>query len=517
MTQPSTIGLILEGTYPYVKGGVSSWVYQLIQHYSDLEFSIIHLSAEDCTEEDVRYDIPDNVTSLKTVNIFSPIKVRNHTLNSEERSFLFEKIKPLHAQFRRSEDGKVNDQISSCLHHLFDSDTTHLKTLINDIFNSEQGWNFIQDTYKDQCPADSFRHYYWTLVSMHTPLIHLFDLIETLPKHHIYHSISTGYAGFLASLLSHRDHASLILSEHGIYTKERKIDLSKVSPNSQSSSHFYGSNNSLHFDPLNTELDYTQQLWIRYFQILGQITYQQADPIISLYKGNQQRQWNDGASKEKTRIIPNGINVESFSKLREKRCPQPPKIVGLIGRVVPIKDIKTFIKGMKELHDKLPEVEGWIIGPTEEDEAYAKECHILCEALELSDVVKFLGFQRLHDILPQLGLTALTSISEAQPLVLLESFAAGVPGIATDVGACRELIKGLTPEDQTLGSAGAIIPIANPSAFSEACYQLLSDEDRWKYAQEAAIKRVETYYTESLMFQRYRAIYQEASATSSKK
>jgi glycosyltransferase involved in cell wall biosynthesis len=55
--------------------------------------------------------------------------------------------------------------------------------------------------------------------------------------------------------------------------------------------------------------------------------------------------------------------------------------------------------------------------------------------------------------MPKIGLVVLSSISEALPLVLLEGLAAGVPAVATDVGSCRQLIYGLSEEDQALGAA----------------------------------------------------------------
>ncbi|MCV5951315.1 GT4 family glycosyltransferase PelF, partial [Escherichia coli] len=60
---------------------------------------------------------------------------------------------------------------------------------------------------------------------MHTPLWTLADLAEQLPPARVYHTVSTGYAGYLGAVLARRHHRPLVLSEHGIYTKERRIDL----------------------------------------------------------------------------------------------------------------------------------------------------------------------------------------------------------------------------------------------------------------------------------------------------
>ena len=124
--------------------------------------------------------------------------------------------------------------------------------------------------------------------------------------------------------------------------------------------------------------------------------------------------------------------------------------------------------------------------------------------------MKFLGFQKVDEILPKLGLMVLTSISEAQPLVLLEGYASGLPAIATDVGSCREIIEGGSAEDRALGSAGAVVSIANPDATAEAALALLKDEQRWRLAQQAGIRRVTKFYTQRSMLDSYRATYRDA-------
>ena len=214
----------------------------------------------------------------------------------------------------------------------------------------------------------------------------------------------------------------------------------------------------------------------------------------------------------RTRNIPNGINLKALAPLREQRPAQVPPILCLIGRVVPIKDIKTFIRAMRTVVNRIPAAEAWIAGPEDEAPEYAEECRHLVTSLGLSNNVKFLGFQKIPDLLPKIGLVVLSSISEALPLVLLEGYAAAVPGISTDVGSCRQLIYGSDEADRAIGASGRVVGIADPEALANAAVELLADEQAWHAAQAAAIKRVETYYTQEMMIGQYRDVYQRAMA-----
>ncbi len=253
-------------------------------------------------------------------------------------------------------------------------------------------------------------------------------------------------------------------------------------------------------------------MWIDFFEALGRMSYAAATPVIALYEGNRQRQIRDGAEPRRTRVVPNGIDLARFAALRDKRTARIPHVLGLIGRVVPIKDIKTFIRAMRVVASELPDAQGWIVGPEDEDRSYAEECHHLVRSLGLDATVKFLGFQDVAEILPQLGLNVLTSISEAQPLVVLEAFAAGVPCVSTDVGCVRELVHGGGDAVDGHGSAGAVVEIANPEATARAALDLLADPQRWRAAQAAGIGRVEAVYTQEIMLARYRSIYEDALA-----
>jgi hypothetical protein len=232
----------------------------------------------------------------------------------------------------------------------------------------------------------------------------------------------------------------------------------------------------------------------------GPLCYDAADPIIALYEANRLRQVADGAAgRARTCNIPNGISLQRFAPLRALRPETPPPVLCLIGRVVPIKDVKTFIRAMRRVGNQMPAAEGWIAGPEDEDPAYAEECRNLVRSLGLADKVKFLGFQKVEELLPKIGLVVLSSISEALPLVILEGYAAGVPTVSTDVGSCRQLIEGLDGDDRPgrfrrrradrrAAGAGRRRPRAarRPGGLAAAS--------------RAAIARVERYYTDDLMF-----------------
>jgi glycosyltransferase involved in cell wall biosynthesis len=373
---------------------------------------------------------------------------------------------------------------------------------LDDYLSHPLAWEHIRKAHLEGDAQASFVDYFWSLRLMHGPLFQLARIANAAAPARAYHTISTGYAGFLGALLHRRRNTPLILSEHGIYTKERRIDLNQADWFEQ-----------LHAGRADGSLGTThalRELWIRFFESVGRLTYRAADPIISLYEGNRARQLQDGAIEARTRVIVNGIDPKRFAQAFAQRSPEVPHVVGLIGRVVPIKDVKTFVRTMRQVVGVVPDAEGWIIGGADEDPAYAQECEALARSLGIADKLKFLGHQNVLDILPKLGVLMLTSISEAQPLAILEAFAAGVPCVATDVGACREQIEGGSPEDRALGLAGRVVPFADADALARAAVELLSDASTWSSCQAVAMKRVEAFYSQKTMLDAYLNVYRNA-------
>lgn len=487
------IGLLLEGTYPYVSGGVSSWVHQIIRGFPEYTFALIFIGSRPEDYTGLKYILPDNVVHLEHHYIFSsqeapPVQAM------EGDATTFEQLGKLHEAFRTPLAVPWSGLFADLAKELHPGGK-----LPHDAFlYGRRSWDFVRERYRRYCADPSFIDYFWTVRIMHTPVWLLSKVCQRPFPVRAYHSVSTGYAGFLGALLKQHTGLPLILSEHGIYTKERKIDLFQ--------SEWVRDNRNI-FQRSPSEIGYLKQLWIRFFEVLGKMCYDACDHIVALYEANRQRQLQDGAPVALTRCIPNGVALDKLKRLRALRPEVPPPVLCLIGRVVPIKDVKTFIRAMRTVVNRQPGAQGWIVGPEEEDEDYAAECRELVQSLGLEGSVKFLGFRKIDEILPQVGLVVLSSISEALPLVVLEAYGAGVPVVCTDVGSCRQLVYGLEGEDADLGPSGRIVGIAAPQELADAALELLTDADAWRTAQQAAMARVERYYTEGLMFDSYRGIY----------
>ena len=147
------------------------------------------------------------------------------------------------------------------------------------------------------------------------------------------------------------------------------------------------------------------------------------------------------------------------------------------------------------------------MGPTDEDEPYAKECFDLVADMQIEDII-FTGRIKVSDYMGKMDFTILTSISEGQPLTILESYAAHKPVIATDVGNCRGLIYG---ENDGIGQSGILTHIMGVEEITSAILTLAENKAlRLEYG-ENGYKRLMKKYTINDMQNIYKKIYQELS------
>jgi glycosyltransferase involved in cell wall biosynthesis len=353
----------------------------------------------------------------------------------------------------------------------------------------------VERNYRETMPYGSFLHYFWAWRAL---LGGLFATLEfPLPRARAYHAISTGYAGVLAARAAIETRRPMLLTEHGIYTNERRIELLMADWVADTIDKGH------RLDDPRIDL---RDLWIAAFESYARTCYGAATEIVTLYRDNQRAQRSLGAPSANLRVIANGIAIERFEHLTQASRRDRPT-VALIGRVVPIKDVKTFIAAAKILAESIPDVRALVLGPTDEDPDYFAECATLVDELGIGHVVEFTGGVNIVDYLPKIHVAALTSLSESQPLSLLEAGAAGIPFVATDVGSCREIIEGRDDEDPKFGAGGIVTSLVAPAEIAAAFARLLTDEDLRLSAAASLKQRVMNFYRSEQASAAYDALY----------
>lgn len=492
--------LILEGTYPYVQGGVSSWVHRLVCDLPDLNFAIWHIGATSLPAQPRRYTMPANVTEFREMFLFDPPESAHNepkktppALRRKIYAELKEFLAPGDIRAKTTRFARLADTLVGA------NDSFNFANLCRD----EEAWDILVDACERTNRDRPFSEFYWNIRGIALQFRRLLRHIDDIPRARVYHCCSTGYAGFVGALVSRRRGAPLILTEHGIYTKERIIEISN--------SRFIRDEEPEVFSA-ETGPGSMKSLWIVMFEILGLMAYDAASVILTLFEGNAGLQRRFGAPPEKIEILPNGILPDEFEAVRRRRAerlagasPENP-VIGFIGRIVPIKDVKTLIRAADLVIRRRPGAKFLLIGPQDEDPEYVDECRAIIASFGRESSVILTGPRRLHEVLHEIDIMVLTSASEGQPLTILEAFAAGIPCVVTDVGSCAELVLGRKGVD-TLGPAGRVTPVGSPRETADAIMDILDTPDGPVAIGLTGLERVRRSYRWDDILARYRTLY----------
>ncbi|KAA3620098.1 MAG: DUF3492 domain-containing protein [Calditrichaeota bacterium] len=488
--EEADICFVLEGSYPYVSGGVSSWVHQLITNLPDFTFALAVIMPDKDSSRTYRYDIPGNVVAIEELYLHGENLPAKHAKKRDKTQW--QAVKSFHNSESPVEKSCLFEKIFT---HFFDKDNRCFSPA--KILNTKKSWALLKELYHGKAANDSFIDYFWSIRFIHQPMFKV--LTSELPKARIYHAVSTGYAGLWATLGKIKHKKPLLLTEHGIYTRERRIEISRAD-------WIYEKNiNTIRVD---RSYSHFKHIWNKMFGMLSYLCYSYADEIITLTKFNQRYQIEEGADRKKLRIIPNGVDVDGLSKLSiQPKNSADPFVIGFMGRVVSIKDVKTLIRACKGASRAIPNMKVFIMGPIDEEPTYFEDCHRLVNLLDLSEIVTFTGKVDIKEYFPKIDIMVLTSISESQPLVILEANCIGIPCVSTDVGACRELLQGVGDEDKALGESGLLAGVTNTREITRAIIKLYESPSLRRKMGESGRLRVAKFYSQKNLENRYRKIY----------
>lgn len=462
------ICVIAEGSYPYVTGGVSSWIQMLISWMSEHQFIICAIGAKGETRGRYSYQMPDNVIGVKDIFLDEALNDKG----SWGKRLGIKKYEREALESLLLGDKTDWDEIFT----LFGGHKVHS---VQKFLLSKDFFDILETVYKKKYRSIPFADFYWTLRSMVYPLI--FTINQGVPEADFYHSVSAGYAGILGSLGKIAYHKPFIMTEHGIYTREREEEIIK----SQWIKECF------------------KDIWIQHFQSLSKCAYDNADKVITLFNRNKEIQMELGCDEDKIEIIPNGIQFDRYCSLPQKSAEEEYIYVGAVVRIVPIKDIKTMIQGFTVAKEEYGNIKFYIMGPADEDLEYYKECVQLVESLSLKDVI-FTGKVNITDYIGKMDILVLSSISEGQPLAILEGMASSKPSVATDVGSCRDLLYG---NGDNYGDAGVIVPVMDSQKIGQAIVKLCMNKELRISMGRSGFKRAAGLYSKERLVAAYKEVY----------
>jgi glycosyltransferase involved in cell wall biosynthesis len=232
------------------------------------------------------------------------------------------------------------------------------------------------------------------------------------------------------------------------------------------------------------------------------------------------------APRERISIVPLGIELEPYLACEESVSGKSSfraelgvdadtPLVGIIGRLVPIKDHSIFFRAaaslIKETRDeKVSMAHFVIVGGGELLESLEAEVR----ELGLEDRCHFVGWRSdLPLIYESLNLVALTSRNEGTPLSLIEAMAAACPIVATSVGGVPDLAGwnesgSEIPEDgfDEL-PVGALVRPGDKEGMSRAMKFLLEDGNRAVEMGRAGRNRVRERYSINRLANDLEALY----------
>ncbi len=143
--QPPTadICLLLEGTYPYVSGGVSTWVHQIITAYPQWKFAIFYLGGQKDAKAHFKYAVPSNVTVIEELYLFDPADSRPTALHRPVSSSWNSFYTTLRKLFVRLPDGTGNDLdvITPLLEHFMQQRGVNF----DDFYHAPQTWSVLRE------------------------------------------------------------------------------------------------------------------------------------------------------------------------------------------------------------------------------------------------------------------------------------------------------------------------------------------------------------------------------------
>jgi glycosyltransferase involved in cell wall biosynthesis len=224
---------------------------------------------------------------------------------------------------------------------------------------------------------------------------------------------------------------------------------------------------------------------VRLYEWMQLVSLRLFDAVVAVSRALASSVAGRWVAPDRLHLIPNAwsggrTSLERGEARRALGLPEAARVVGWVGRLIPVKAAHTALDAVRRIDD--PAIHMAIIGDGPERERLEQRA----AALGLGSQVTFCG--RVPDaglMFRAFDVFALTSISEGTPMTLLEAVAAQVPIVATRVGGVPDVLG---------QDGGLLVEPRDPEALARAVRESLSDRVGAAARARAAATRLTSEY-----------------------
>lgn len=449
------IYLSTEGTYPFVVGGVSTWADLLVRGLPEHHFHVAAIV--DNPFHRLVFDVPPNV-SLQPVPLWG-----------SEMAEEYLRVPGSWRRAWRTSAGEVRRRFLPCWEPFIDAlasseaQAAALGDALAEVARFAERYDLRRALASratwlvmlEQLRANALMARTSTkgAVEFGRALFRfLLPLSAPIPRCDVAHTSAAGLCALPVVVAKYRHGTPVVLTEHGIYLRERLMDLA----------------------PKPVEEKF---LLVNFFRAVTELAYKEADTLTPVCGYNAGWETALGVDHRRVRVIYNGPNDVALSGLA-LQPPPGPMTVGYVGRIDPLKDVVTLIRAFSLVRKVVPNARLRIWGPAS-SQAYLAHCKNVASSLHLLDdgagsQPSALSFEGPTKDLPAAygacHVVALSSVTEGFPYTVVESMLAARPIVATDVGGVSEALGGVPLGD---GDTSLLVEPGDPRSMADALSAVL--------------------------------------------
>lgn len=242
------------------------------------------------------------------------------------------------------------------------------------------------------------------------------------------------------------------------------------------------------------------------YMTIDRFTLMTADAVIAVSQDGFDRLATAGVERQRLRLIYNGIDLGRFADpaVRDRRklgLESDALVIGACAQLTATKAWTEFLSVVQELHARMPQVRGLVVG----DGPLREYLEAECRKRGIQGIVTFAGFMRDVSIaLHCMDVYLSMSKAEGLSVGLIEALAAGLPAVVTDVGGSREQVVS--------GASGFVVRPGDTRAAVSRVAELLLDPDLRSRMGAEGRARAYAMFDVSRMVKQYEQVYEAVAA-----